>query len=63
MSLPTYVAYTDFIPVRFFGVLLNFSVPIYVAYTDSIPVHFWGVLLHSSVCRDNKKLVIRMICL
>jgi hypothetical protein len=55
MSLPMYVAYTDSIPVRFLGVLLNSSVPIYVAYTDSIPVRFGGILLHSSVCRDNKK--------
>ncbi len=63
MSLPMYVAFTDSIPVCFFGVLLNSSVPMYVAYTDSIPVHFLGVLLNSSVCRDNKKFVIRIICL
>ena len=58
MSLPMYVAYTDCIPVRFLGVLLNSSVPIYVAYTDSIPVRVLGVLLNSSVCRDDKKIVI-----
>ena len=63
MSLPMYVAYTDSIPVRFLGVLLNSSVPMYVAYTDSIPVRFFGVLLNSSVCRDNKKIVIRIIWL
>jgi hypothetical protein len=61
MSLPMYVAYTDSIPVRSFGVLLNSSVPMYVAYSDSIPVRFLGVLLNSSVCRDNKKNVIRII--
>ncbi len=63
MSIPMYVAYTDSIPLCFWGVLLNSSVPMYVAYTDSIPVRFLGVLLHSSVSRDNKKIVIRIICL
>ncbi len=58
MSLPMYVAYTDFIPVCFFLVLLYSSIPIYVAYTDSIPVRFGGVLLNSSVFRDNKIFVI-----